>query len=151
MPHSCVGEIWSGFTQIDKYVHTTLLVHSNSLGSPREMGSNEMVSTHLLGLDELFDSNQCHAVLHSTGDLTHTYLGVHCNDTLPLPLMGADAWSLVYTSPLLSMDQGRVGLALLGETTKMVTVSRERIANIQVRQIVIYCQQISTRYYSGGD
>lgn len=101
-----------------------------------------MVSTHLLGLDELFDSNQCHAVLFSTGDMVQTYQGVHCNDTLPLPLIGAEAWSLVYTSPLLSLDQGRVGLALLGEITKMVTVSRERIAHIQVSDRKC-CQQIS--------
>ena len=107
-----------------------------------------MVSTHLLGLDELFDYNQCHAVLFSTGDMVQTYQGVHCNDTLPLPLMGAEAWSLVYTSPLLSLDRGRVGLALMGEITKMVTVSRERIANIQVRDIIV--NKSPPRYFAGG-
>ena len=149
MPHSCVGEIWSGFTQLDKHVHSTLLVHGNSPGSPGERGSSEEVSAHLLGLEEMFASDQCHAVLFSTGDLVPVYQGVHCHDSLPLPLMGRDAWSLVYTSPLLSTDQGRVGLALLGETSKMVTVSRERIADIQVRSFrmynvcIIYCSRWS--------
>ena len=138
VPHSCVGEIWSGFTQVDKHVHSTLLVHGNSPGSPGGRGSSEEVSAHLLGLEEMFASDQCHAVLFSTGDLVPVYQGVHCDGSLPLPLMGRDTWSLVYTSPLLSTDLGRVGLALLGETTKMVTVSRERIADIQVRSIRMY-------------
>ena len=138
MPHSCVGEIWSGFTDVDSHVHATLLVHSNSPGSGGGQGPSELVTAHLLGLEEIFTADQCHAVIFSTGDLVPTYQGVHCDGSLPLPLMGPDAWSLVYTSPLLIMDQGRVGLALLGETSKMVTVSRQRIADIQVRGKIFY-------------
>ena len=150
VPHSCVGEVWSGFTQIDKHAHSTLLVHSNAQGSPEHFTS-EMISTHLLGLDEVLDAGQCHAVLFAAGGLDQSLQGVHCNGTLPLPLMGPEAWSLVYTSPLLLMDQGRVGLALLGETDKMVAVSRERIADIQVRRS-IRPHETSANYNSpGGD
>ena len=137
VPHSCVGEIWSGWTDVTPHVHATLLVHSNS-PSGSQPGHTELVSAHLLGLEEIFAAAPCHAVIFSTGDLDPTYQGVHCEGTLPLPLMGPDAWSLVYTSPLLIMDRGRVGLALLGETSKMVTVSSQRIADIQVRGIMFY-------------
>ena len=148
VPHSCVGEIWSGWTDVTPHVHATLLVHSNSPGGSQP-GHTELVSAHLLGLEDIFTSAPCHAVTFSTGDLDPTYQGVHCEGTLPLPLMGPDAWSLVYTSPLLIMDRGRVGLALLGETSKMVTVSSQRIADIQVRGIM-FCYSPARSQTPGG-
>ena len=157
VPHSCAGEIWSGLTQIDQHVHTTLLVHSNSLGSSEEAGSSELVSAHLLGLAGLFDSDECHAVFFSVqGGVIQPAQGEYCSSALPLPVMRDGDWSLVYTSPILRLDEGRVSLALIGETGKMVAVSRERIAHIEViresvAEILRSCSPGGVQHQSGGE
>ena len=59
LPHSCVGELWSGYSVIDNLFFGNILVHENA-GVEETKG--DMVSVHLLGLNKMFDSSDCSSV-----------------------------------------------------------------------------------------
>ena len=60
VPHSCIGEIWSGYSHIDQHFFGHILLHENTgVGSSDQ---TDPVSVHLLGLSSMFLTSNCSAV-----------------------------------------------------------------------------------------
>ena len=61
MPHSCIGEIWSGYSLIEKHFFGHILSHEN-VGGDGARDQRDPVSLHLLGLTSMFQTSPCSAV-----------------------------------------------------------------------------------------
>ena len=76
VPHSCIGEIWSGYSHIDQHFFGHLLLHENTgVGSSDQ---TDPVSVHLLGLSSMFLTSNCSAVYtvghnHQVGGIYHGF------------------------------------------------------------------------------
>ena len=62
VPHSCIGEVWSGYSLGDKHFFGHILLHENVGGGSVGEGDRDPVSVHLLGLSAMFLSSDCSAV-----------------------------------------------------------------------------------------
>ena len=65
VPHSCIGEIWSGYTTIHSLFFANILVHENA---GQDDSQADEVSVHLLGLTGMFDSSNCSFVYTGGAD-----------------------------------------------------------------------------------
>ena len=133
LPHSCIGEVWSGHSLVDNQFFGHLLIHENS--GERE-GDTEPVSVHLLGLKAMFLHSACSVVYTVGQDHQVSLLDSVCSDSgqeeIWLPVQGEGEWSLVHTSPKLPLLPGNLSLALLGELGKINPLSGVRLASISV-------------------
>ena len=129
MPHSCVGEIWSGYTRIGQYSFATLLIHENS--AMIGQGYKEYVTFHMLGLEDLFQENECIMVFETidgVADGSVSLVEEICltkgDQTLfPLPIQDSNSRNVVtYTSPVWRMKDylnGYLKVSLIGEDKKI--------------------------------
>ena len=62
VPHSCTGEIWSGYSLVDNHFFGHILLHENIGGGSAGERDGDPVSVHLLGLNAMFLSSNCSAV-----------------------------------------------------------------------------------------
>ena len=134
VPHSCIGEIWSGYTAlVGGHYFSTILVHSNNgLGSSQK---REFVSPHLLGLEEMPQNELCYIIVQKEGNMEGSiqsleYICTVISDLVPIPIQKEDEWSIVYISPTYYIEGAQV--ALIGELGKISMVSRDRISSIDV-------------------
>ena len=134
VPHSCIGEIWSGSMALSgSHYFGTILVHSNSgLGS---MERREYVTPHLLGLDIMLTNETCYVVVEKEGKRDGSiqsleYICSSLSELIPIPIQKEDEWSIVYLSPTYYIEG--IQVALIGELGKISMVSRDRISSIVV-------------------
>ena len=122
LPHSCAGEIWSGFSIIAQHYFGVILVAENPL--------YEEVGLSMVGLQS-FSDNVCHLVY--TRDLAQAYLLGDCGSQgVSLPQQTINQFMILYTSSVMEMREGVAKVVLMGELSKIGVVSPSRIEDMAV-------------------
>jgi len=126
-PHSCAGEIWSGFSIISQNYFGVVLVAENTV--------EENVGLPMIGLDS-FPAAGCH--LAYMRDLSQAYLMGSCGrPEISLPYQADNQFMILYTSTVMEMVEGMVKIVLLGERSKIGVVSPARILDMAVKDDTI--------------
>ena len=121
-PHSCAGEIWSGFSVINQMYFGVILVAENTV--------TESASLHMLGLNSF---SACDLVY--TRDLAQSYLLGNCGQQeLSLPYQENNQFMVAYTSSVIKVMDGRLKIVMLGEREKICVVSPARIGDLKVEE-----------------
>ena len=126
LPHSCTGEIWSGFSVINNYHFGVVLVAENF--------KEEFASFRMLGL-ESFPDNITHLI--SSNNLSQPY---EVRDGMAggifLPQQTINEFEIIHISPVIEMEN-TMRFALIGEVGKLGMVSPARIKDLRVEESVI--------------
>ena len=126
LPHSCTGEVWSGFSVINEYHFGVVLVAENF--------KEEFASFRMLGL-ESFPDNITHMI--SSSNLSQPY---EVRDGMAggifLPQQTINEFEIIHISPVIEMEN-TMRFSLIGEVGKLGMVSPARIKDLRVEESVV--------------